>query len=367
MGKTEHSRNQRQMVEGLLRWFASNQRSLPWRNRYTPYATWIAEMMLQQTRTATVIPYYERWMRRFPDVRWLARASEQEVLKLWEGMGYYSRARNIHKTARVLMEQFGGVFPDNYEDIIQLPGIGPYTASAILSIAFNQDYPVVDGNVERVFARLYDLQQPVKAKKSRDFIRSTALSLLPSGRAREFNQALMELGATLCLPRNPLCVECPIEDCCKSKRLGVAHLRPVMAARKPLVPIEVALGVLMEGDRVLIQKRPTEGLMAGLWEFPGGKLEDGETPVEALKREFQEELGLGIEPIRKLTVIRHQYTSYRVTLHCYLCCFQAKSQRIGGDLVSTPRWVTVAELDRYPFPAANRRLIHLLGTLELAK
>jgi A/G-specific adenine glycosylase len=351
------------LVQSLLRWFANHQRPLPWRKQYTPYQTWISEVMLQQTQTKTMLPYYQCWMQRFPDVHAVARASEQEVLKHWEGMGYYSRARRIHKTAKLLVDQFDGAFPEDYQAIIKLPGIGRYTAAAILSIAFNKDYPVVDGNVERVFSRLFDLREPVKAKESQGLIRSAAQVLLPSGHARMFNQALMELGATLCRPKNPLCLECPLTTFCKSKRLGVVHLRPVMAVRKPSMPIEVALGVLMDDGRVLIQKRPGEGLMAGLWEFPGGKLERGETPVQALKREFKEELGIMAVPIRKLTVIKHQYTSFRVTLYCFLCRLQGETQFNPKNTVSGPRWVTVAELDQYPFPAANRRLIHMLSTV----
>ncbi len=360
---TTNTLQRSRIIQSLLYWFTNHQRPLPWRRQYTPYQTWISEVMLQQTQTNTMLPYYQRWMQRFPDVYAVARASEQEVLKHWEGMGYYSRARHIHKTAKLLVDQFDGAFPEDYEDLIKLPGIGRYTAAAILSIAFNKDYPVVDGNVERVFARLFDLREPVKAKESQEFIRSMAQILLPIGRARMFNQALMELGATVCLPKNPICPECPVATFCSSKRFGVVHLRPVMSVRKPPVPIEVALGVLMDDGRVLIQKRPDQGLMAGLWEFPGGKLEDGETPVQALKREFREELGLMIEPIRKLTMIKHQYTSFRVALHCFFCGFQGGSQKIPTNLASTPRWVTITELDQFPFPAANRKLIHMLHTI----
>ena len=349
------------LVRSLLRWFAKHQRPLPWRRQYTPYQTWIAEVMLQQTQTKTMLPYYQRWMQRFPDVHAVARASEQDVLKHWEGMGYYSRARNIHKTAKLLVAQFDGAFPEDYQTVIKLPGIGRYTAAAILSIAFNQDYPVVDGNVERVFSRLFDLREPVKAKESQSFIRNTAQALLPSGHGRMFNQALMELGATRCFPKNALCQECPLAIFCESKRRGVVHLRPVTAVRKPPMPIEVALGVLMDDGRVLIQKRPDEGLMAGLWEFPGGKLEKEETPEQALKREFQEELGIMVVPIRKLTVIKHQYTSFRVTLHCFLCRLQGESGFNHQNSAFSPRWVTAAELDHYPFPAANRKLIQMLS------
>lgn len=355
---------QPQMVDSLLHWFAKNQRTLPWRNEYSPYQTWISEVMLQQTRTKTVLPYYERWMRRFPDIRSVAAAPVDEVLKYWEGMGYYSRARNIQKTAKIVVERFAGVFPDNYDHILKLPGIGRYTAGAIMSLAFNREYPVVDGNVERVFARWFNLEKPVKAKESQTFIVEMARALIPRGKARDFNQALMELGAVVCVPKNPQCQNCPVRMFCASERLGVVDQRPVPGSRRTLVPVEVVLGVLVHGRRVLIQKRPDAGLMGGLWEFPGGKLHNGESPEQALGREFHEELRVDVDPIRKLAVIRHQYTSFRVVLHCYLCRFHERPQPITLSAAVDCRWVTADELNQFPFPAANRKLITMLGDLD---
>jgi len=354
------------IAASLLYWFGKHQRPLPWRKQYLPYQTWIAEVMLQQTQTKTVLPYYERWMQRFPDVLSVAAASEQEVLKYWEGMGYYSRVRNLHKTAKILVDRFAGVFPEDYAHVIKLPGIGRYTAGAIMSLAFNREYPVVDGNVERVFARLFNLEKPVKAKESQIFIEEMAQALIPLGQARIFNQAVMELGATVCVPKNPLCPKCPIQRLCESNRRGIVDQRPVAGKRKSLVPIEVVLGVLVHRRRVLIQKRPDTGLMAGLWEFPGGKLEAGETPEQALGREFQEELGLAVDPIQKLAVIKHQYTSFRVVLHCYRCRFHGRRQPITLGAAAEARWVTAGELHEYPFPAANRKLITMLGKTEFA-
>jgi A/G-specific adenine glycosylase len=356
---------QPQLVESLLHWFAKNQRSLPWRKEYSPYQTWISEVMLQQTRTKTVLPYYERWMQRFPDIRSVAAAPEDQILKHWEGMGYYTRARNIRKTAKILVERFGGVLPDNYDHIINLPGIGRYTAGAIMSLAFNREYPVVDGNIERVFARLFNMEKPVKAKESQEFVKTMARALIPRGKARDFNQALMELGAVICVPKNPPCEICPVRIFCASRRLGVVDQRPVPGSRKSLVPIEVVLGVLVHRRRVLIQKRPNTGLMGGLWEFPGGKLQNGETPEQALGREFHEELQVAIDPVRKLAVIRHQYTSFRVVLHCYLCRFHEGPQPVTLGAAIAFRWVTAKELNQFPFPAANRKLITMLGDLDL--
>jgi A/G-specific adenine glycosylase len=351
------------IVEGLLRWFAASQRSLPWRQRYSPYEIWISEVMLQQTQIKTVLPYYQRWMERFPDAPSIAEASEQEVLKYWEGMGYYLRARNILRAAKILADQYGGNVPDDYQAICRLPGIGRYTAAAIMSLAFNRDYGVVDGNVERVFARLFNLDEPVKAKESQAFIRGTVQLLMPQGQARDYNQAIMELGAVICVPRRPVCRDCPLMNCCDSNRLGIVSQRPVPGVKKATVPIKVALGVLVHDRQVLIQKRPDTGLMAGLWEFPGGKLESDETPQQALKREFLEELGLPVDPVRELAVIKHQYTSFRVELHCFLCHFSRRPRALRLNAAVQSRWVSPNELQQYPFPAANRKLITMLAEI----
>ena len=300
----------------LLRWFARHRRSLPWRRKHTPYETWIAEIMLQQTQVKTMLPYYQRWMQRFPGIKSVARASEDELLKHWEGLGYYARVKNIQRTAQILVRDGGGTFPEDHQALLRLPGIGAYTAGAIMSLAFNRPFAAVDGNTERVFARLFDLATPVKEKVNQGFIWSTARALIPEGQARSFNQALMELGALVCLPRNPECTQCPLETRCISRQLGTVNQRPVPGAKPGILQRTAALGVLVKGSHILIQKRPASGLMAGLWEFPGGKLEPGENPEKAVVREFQEELGLHIQPIKKIAVIKHSYTTFRITLHC---------------------------------------------------
>lgn len=344
----------------LLRWFTDKQRRLPWREDYTPYAIWVSEMMLQQTRVKTVLPYFKRWMQRFPDVASVAAADEQELLKYWEGLGYYSRVRNMHRAARHLVDEFNGRFPRNHEALLKLPGIGPYTAGAIMSLAFNADYAVVDGNVERVFARLFNIDRPVKEAATRTFIWHTAERLLPQGRARHFNQALMELGATLCLPQNPRCPDCPIQKSCAGHALGLVEQRPVPNKRKASTSIEVAIGVLVRGGRMLIQKRPPNGLMANLWEFPGGKLQAGETPQQALRREFREELQLSIRDLDPITVIRHSYTSFQVKLYAFRCRLRDARQHPVRKAAVALCWVTREQLEEFPFPAANRRLIKLL-------
>lgn len=345
--------------EGLLTWFKEKYRRLPWRERYAPYEVWVSEMMLQQTRVITVLPYYARWMERLPDVRAVAEAPEDELLRLWEGLGYYSRVRNMQAAARLMVERHGGKLPEDHEALLALPGIGRYTAAAILSIGFNRDYAVVDGNVERVLTRLFDIDAPLDGKEGRETVCGMAEALLPPGKARDFNQALMELGAVVCTPRSPVCSECPVAESCASLAAGTVDERPVKSPRKRAIPIEVAVGVLVRSGRVLIQKRPPTGLMANLWEFPGGKVEPGESPGEALKREFREELELAVEPVEEVATIRHAYTSFRVVLHAFWCGEKGRKKPVARSAVET-RWVQGRELEDYAFPAANRRIVALI-------
>ena len=344
----------------LLHWFENHQRLLPWRESHSPYEVWISEIMLQQTQVKTVLPYYLRWMQRFPGIASVAQASEEELLKLWEGLGYYSRVRNIHKAARVIMDEHGGEFPGNPEAVRALPGIGPYTAGAVMSLAFNEPHAIVDGNVERVVARLFNLDKPVKSGEGRSFIWKTAREYIPHGKARDFNQAVMELGAMVCLPRKPLCVSCPLTVCCESHQLGLVDQRPVKGPGRVITPLGVSIGLLLKGDRVFIQKRSPHGLMPHLWEFPGGKIQKGESPERALVREFQEELEVSVHNLHKIGVIRHSYTSFRVTLHAFFCELRHPHEHPALKSAVKGLWVSREDLKNYPFPAANRKLIDRL-------
>lgn len=341
----------------LLCWFDRNRRSLPWRRDYAPYRVWISEIMLQQTQVKTVVPYYLRWMDRFPDLRSVAAASEEEILKCWEGLGYYKRAANIHRAAQILVKDHGGEIPRDHGLVSKLPGVGPYTAGAIMSLAFNESYAAVDGNVERVVARMFDVSETVRSPQARRLIQSAATRLIPEGRARSFNQALMELGACICTPKDPDCRQCPVSGHCISLRMGIVDKRPVRGKRKPCTPIEVAIGVIVHGGRILIQKRPPQGLMANLWEFPGGKVEAGESPKEAVVRELWEEVRMEVSSVRSLGSIRHSYTSFRVVLHAYLCELVKPDQEPLPRAAVEVRWVDPSRLDDYAFPTANRRLI----------
>ncbi len=350
--------NYKKISSLLLSWFAGAQRPLPWRAGYAPYEVWISEVMLQQTQMERAVGYFQRWMRRFPDVESLALAPEDEVLTLWEGLGYYSRARNLHKAAKVLLREFGGRVPEDMEELRSLPGVGPYTAAAVASLAFNRDVPVIDANVERVLARVLDLDRPVKEPVTRRRIVEVVERLLPRGRARDFNQAMMELGALVCSKR-PQCEKCPIAEHCESRHLGIQTDRPVPAKARDIVPLDVATGLLVVGGRVLIQKRLLTGAWPGLWEFPGGRVEPGETPEQAIVREFMEEVALEVRVDAPLGVIRHGYTTYRVKLSCF-------GLRLQRELPEPPipelnaatdfAWCTLEELRGYALPAGHRKL-----------
>lgn len=353
-------------TKALLQWFSANGRELPWRQCYDPYQVWISEIMAQQTQMGRVVPYFQRWVRRYPDVESLAGAREDEVLKLWEGLGYYSRARNILKAAREIRERFDGRFPSSPEDIKSLPGIGEYTVGAIASIAFNLPDVCVDANVKRVFARLLDMDLPFNDPVLHARIKSEAEKMLPQGRAREFNQALMELGQLVCM-KKPACDMCPVQPFCLSLHRGVVDKRPVLAPPKEVVKVNVATGVLLHEGRVLIQKRRPDDVWPGLWEFPGGVIEKGEAPEDTVVREYREEVELIVEPVEKITVVKYSYTKYRVTLHCYQCrSLEAHPAPIFNEAVEGA-FVLPAELGRYAFPSGHRKLMeHMRKDLRYA-
>ncbi len=344
----------------ILAWFASNSRDLPWRRTYSPYHIWISEIMLQQTQMDRVVAYFKKWIKRFPGIESITGANEDEVLKLWEGLGYYSRARNIIKTAKRLIDDYDGVLPADHKELIGLPGIGPYTAGAILSIAFNMGYPLVDANIERLFARLFNLDKPVKDKNTHAFIWEKASELIPQGRARDFNQALMELGALVCIPQNPRCKICPIRTDCLAFSLDLVSERPVLTKPPKTIFIEMATGIVKHDGKILIQKRKPTGVWANLWEFPGGRLEPGETPEIALVREYQEETELAVGNLKKITTVQHSYTIYRVTLHCYFCSLLDGRYEPVLHGAQEYRWVESKELSNYAFPAGHRKLILFL-------
>jgi A/G-specific adenine glycosylase len=348
------------LQDQLLDWFEENGRDLPWRRTYLPYHIWISEIMLQQTQMERAVVYFERWIQRFPDIASVAAASEEEVLRLWEGLGYYSRARNIRKTARILVEQYNAQLPADHQKLLQLPGIGNYTAGAVMSLAFNEKHPIVDANIERLFARLFNIDGPVKENSNHKLIWQLAWELSPAHTPRNFNQALMELGALVCRPKNPGCGQCPLDDLCESFQLGIVAERPTLPPGKKIIRIEMATGVLRHKGKYFIQKRPADGVWANLWEFPGGRIEQHETPEAAVVREFYEETELKIHRLRKIDIVKHSYTRYRVRLHCYACRLQNSTATPSLHAAQEYRWAGEKALDDFAFPAPHRRLIDIM-------
>lgn len=310
-------------------------------------------MMLQQTRVETVIPYYQRWMERFPTLASLAQASEQDVLALWEGLGYYSRARNLHRAARQAFFDLGGGLPRRAAELRRLPGIGRYTAGAIASIAFGEDAAALDGNIRRVLARVFNLEAPARSPEGERRLWTLAEAHLPPGRAGDYNQALMDLGALICTPRRPDCSLCPLSAGCEARRLGVQEQRPVGQKKAPTPHYIVTAAVIQRAGQVLIAQRPSDGLLGGLWEFPGGKQQPGEDLPACLQREIREELDADICVGPQVGVYRHAYTHFRVTLHAYHCTLQhgAEPRPIQPQAL---RWAHLDELSSYPMGKIDR-------------
>ncbi|MHB1349621.1 MAG: A/G-specific adenine glycosylase [Desulfobulbaceae bacterium] len=348
----------------LLEWFAAHQRDLPWRGTYDPYHVWISEIMLQQTQMERGVEYFNRWIRLFPEPKALVAASEQEILKAWEGLGYYSRARNIRKAAAIIVEQHGGRVPADYDRLLALPGIGPYTAAAIMAIAFDRPHPVVDANVERVFARLGDEERPVKERTFQRELHGVLQGMLAQVSPRELSQALMEMGALVCTPRNPDCPGCPVQGRCAAFRNGTVALRPVLKPRPERIEIVMACAIVEHEGKMFIQQRLENDVWGGLWEFPGGRLKDGESPEAAAGRELHEETEIRASDFRPFATVVHHYTRYRVTLHSYFCRAEGRP-RPRLHAASRYRWAALPELSRYAFPSGHRQLIARMKTMGL--
>jgi A/G-specific adenine glycosylase len=345
-------------ITPLLSWFRKNRRQMPWRLDRRPYTVWVSEIMLQQTRVDQMEPYYQRFMAWFPDFRALARAPLERVLKAWEGLGYYSRARHLHQSAQRIVNEYGGFFPDRYADLIALPGIGRSTAGAILSLAFNRPYPVLDGNIKRVLIRFYHIRRPVGVATTINDLWEKAAAILPSREPGRFNEALMELGALICLPKTPDCVHCPIRIACLAFLQGDPEKLPVKPPPKKIPHYEVTAAVIRKGGKILISQRPEKGLLGGLWEFPGGKQKPGESLEECLKREIAEELKIEIAVGEQFMQVKHAYSHFKITLHTFFCRHRkGRIQKIG---IQDYRWVTPEELSGYAFPRADQRVIEFL-------
>lgn len=345
--------------QALKHWYATHKRDLPWRRTDDPYAVWISEMMLQQTQVAQARPYFERFIKRFPNVYALAEAPLEDILKLWEGLGYYARARNLGRAAKQIVAKFEGRTPDELADLLNLPGIGPYTAAAVLSIAFGKDHAVVDGNVVRVLCRLLNLQNRPDTAQTRSLLSILANQLLEKGAAAAYNQAIMELGAIVCLPRQPRCDICPIRQLCK----GFAELEDpsVLPAKKPKKRrphyTETA-AIIWRNKDALIVRRPENGLLGGLWEFPGCRVEIGAAIEASLLSHLINIYGIDVSVRRLLASPRHAFTHFSITLHGIECDWRSGDPPTDDD--RSVRWVDLSEMDRFAFPKAQKRLIDAL-------
>ncbi len=340
-------------AKNLIAWYLKNKRDLPWRRTNDPYKIWISEIMLQQTTVNTVLGFYERWITTFPTVHDLAKAPLQTVLKQWQGLGYYNRARNLHKTANILVDQHQGIHPRDPPVIRSLPGFGPYTTGSVLSIAYDIPLTIIDANVRRVVMRLLAL--PGVADTKQDLkINEFLLKVLPRRRVGDFNQGLMELGALVCRHKEPLCILCPLTKYCHAYSQGKQEIIP-QTKKKIIQEIHAVIAIIKKGNKYFIQKRPSQGLLADLWEFPGGKIEAGENAAQALVRELKEELGVELESSKHLFNVKHFYTQFKVNLSVFACSLNKNPQ---AD--ATHQWISPHDFSKYPMPSGSAKIIEKL-------
>ncbi|RAP32389.1 A/G-specific adenine glycosylase [Candidatus Marinamargulisbacteria bacterium SCGC AG-414-C22] len=344
--------------KSLLAWYRKEKRAMPWRDSPHPYKTWVSEMMLQQTQVATVIPYFNRFMNQFPTVVDLSNADEQTVLKAWEGLGYYSRARNLHKAAKIIVENYNNELPSEYDELQKLPGIGPYCAAAITSIAFNNPVPVVDGNVLRVFTRFWGIFDDIRNQAVKTMLFHKLGHFIEHENPSDFNQAIMECGALICTPKKPNCPTCPLKSNCFAYQENKQNELPVKSKQAPTPHYDIGVGIIWKNNKILIGKRKTDQMLGGLWEFPGGKKKKHETIEETIIREIKEETTLDVSIKKPCHTVKHTYSHFKITLHAYHCNYQSGTEKlISNDEL---RWVELSELKTFPFPKANKVIIDTL-------
>jgi A/G-specific adenine glycosylase len=346
----------------LLAWFAEHQRDLPWRRDRDPYRIWVSEVMLQQTQVQTVIPYFERFLTKFPTLAHLAAADEQDVLRLWEGLGYYRRARDLHRSAKRLAADHGGIFPKDPADVLPLPGFGQYTCNAVLSQAFDRRLPILEANSQRVLSRLFGWADDPRQGPARRRLWRAAERLLPRKRVGEFNQALMELGALICTPAAPACSACPLAKRCVANQVGLQEKIPAKSPAPVTVSEREIAVVLWRGEQLLLVQRPAHGRWARLWEVPHAPLRPRETPAVAAARVVRELTRLVAEPGPEILTIRHTITRFQITLLCVEARYIRGTFR--SDLYAAAEWVTPADLASYPVSRPQRKLAEALNAVE---
>ncbi len=346
----------------LLSWYRANRRDLPWRRTRDPYAIWVSELMLQQTRVETVIPYYERFLARFPDVASLADGQLEDVLTLWTGLGYYSRARNLHRAAQLLVREHAGELPDDAKTLRTLPGVGRYTAGAVASIAFDRPEPIVDGNVMRVLTRLHGIDGDVRTAAVGQRLWREAEALAKGRSPGDVNQALMELGAMLCTPRAPRCPSCPWVSFCRAHREGNAEALPVKSPKAAPRDIVAVAGVVERRGRWLTVQRPAEGLLGGMWELPGGDVLPDEEPASAIARTLRESVGLSVPGAESVGQVKHVFSHLRLRLHVFRC--KPADGRVTRRGPTSHRWLSPARIAELPIGGPTRKALALLESAQ---
>jgi A/G-specific adenine glycosylase len=350
----------RWVARRLLAWFRHHARILPWRRDRDPYRIWVSEVMLQQTQVATVVGYFERFLTAFPTLPALATADEQDVLRLWEGLGYYRRARDLHRAARLIVERHDGTIPDDPELLADLPGLGRYTVNAVLSQAFDRSLPILEANSQRVLSRLFARAEDPRQGPARRWLWDAAAQLVPAREAGAFNQALMELGALVCTPTTPRCEECPLAARCEAHQQGAQERIPARApAPVPTQVREVAI-VIRRGEHILVVQRPsTATRWANLWEFPHGEVVEGEPDESAAQRLARELTGLEVRLGSEVATIRHGVTRFRITIVCFEAAYE--SGEFASPFHVEGRWLTAEQLSKLPFSTPQRRLARLFA------
>ncbi|MFP6656062.1 MAG: A/G-specific adenine glycosylase [Myxococcota bacterium] len=343
----------------LLRWYDANARNLPWRRSNDPYAIWISEAMLQQTRVETVIPYWQAFLTAFPDVESLARAELDEIYKIWTGLGYYSRARNLKHAAETIVAQYDGRLPETVDGLRELKGVGPYTAGAISSIAFDREEPIVDGNIIRVFSRAFGIREEITTKKIVDRLWWIAGVLVRGPRPGDFNQALMELGALVCTSRKPQCADCPIHKHCDAYAEGDVEKLPIKKSKPKPKPMRAVAGWIERDGKILIARRPEKGLMAGLWELPGGEIDLKQDGKDRIAEIIQTVVGLKIQDSQSFGHIEHIFTHRKLDLEIFRCRL-SRGQRVKRIGYSQHRWVSPSAILKLPHAGPLRKAMVLL-------
>ncbi len=344
------------IADKLTGWYEAVKRQLPWRESRDPYHIWISEIMLQQTQVDTVTGYYRAFIERFPTIQALAEADEDAVLKAWEGLGYYSRARNLRRAAMMIMAQYGGRMPESYEELLALPGVGPYTAGAVASIAYNRPVPAVDGNVMRVFSRLFSLHGDIALPDTKRLMQEIGSRLVSKSEPSSFNQGLMELGALVCTPLSPKCTQCPVQCFCEARKEGIEKQLPVKKKKEKQKEVVIEAAVVRKGNRVLIVKRPAEGLLASLWAFPSVQKDEGQQDGSSIRQELETAYNMETGLHGYLGEKVHVFTHIKWLLKLY----ELRLQREGALDYPEVRWVDMEELKKYALPTAFKKLLEYI-------